>query len=428
SDPAAMLLARGENPHPVQLTRPPVAPLSAMARLGRRIFFDSSLSAAGRLSCASCHDPANHYGPPPHTGPVMLGGAHLTRQGLRAVPTLTYLERQPGFSIGPDNAENETAPNPQTVALRVHGPRPEKIAGDPAPSAAALVPQGGLFWDGRVDTLQQQALQPLLNPVEMANASAASVAAKLRRAPYVRRFVPLFGPSILHDPRLLLSEAMFAVARYQIEDPSFHPYSSKYDAWLEGKARLTPAEMRGYRLFNDAKTANCAGCHLDQPRADGTPPRFTDGQFEALGVPRNPALTANRNPHFHDLGLCGPVRQDLRADTQYCGMFLTPTLRNVATRHAFFHNGVFHSLRQVLDFYRFRDTDPARVYPAGADGRPATFNDLPPRYRGNVDVTDPPFDRKPGYQPAFTARDAADIIAFLRTLTDGYKPEHGGRR
>ncbi len=44
---------------------------------------------------------------------------------------------------------------------------------------------------------------------------------------------------------------MFAVARYQIEDPAFHPYNSKYDAWLEGKARLSPAEMRGYILFND---------------------------------------------------------------------------------------------------------------------------------------------------------------------------------
>ena len=89
-------------------------------------------------------------------------------------------------------------------------------------------------------------------------------------------------------PQLLVAEAMFAVARYQIEEPSFHPYTSKFDFWLEGKARLSAAELRGYLLFNDPQKANCAGCHLDQPSPDGLPPLFTDHQFEALGVPRNP--------------------------------------------------------------------------------------------------------------------------------------------
>ena len=112
----------------------------------------------------------------------------------------------------------------------------------------------------------------------------------------------------------------------------------------------------------------------------------------------------------------------MQEQTQYCGMFLTPTLRNVATRHVFFHNGVFHSLREVLDFYNFRDVDPGRVYPRGADGTVEKWNDLPPRYRANVDVSDPPFDRKPGDAPAMTPEDEQDIIAFLQTLTDGYQP------
>lgn len=420
---AQRLLAEGLNPHPIHLVRPPVAPLSAMAQLGKRIFLDKRLSASGRMSCASCHDPANHYGPPPNSGPVMLGGPHLTRQGVRAVPTLTYLDRQPPFSIGPDTEENETGPSAQVMALTAPRTHPKKMATNAAASATAMVPQGGLFWDGRVNTLQQQAIQPLLNPIEMANPSAAAVATKLRHAPYVKRFVQLFGPSILHEPRMLVSEAMFAVARYQIESPSFHPYTSKYDYWLEGKARFTPAEMRGYKLFNDPAKANCAGCHLDQPKPDGTPPRFTDDQFEALGVPRNMALSVNRNPHYDDLGICGPYRHDMRKDTKYCGMFLTPTLRNVATRHAFFHNGVFHSLRQVLDFYAFRDVDPARVYPTGPHGKVEKFNDIPARYRANVDVTDPPFNRKLGQPPAMNAQNRRDIIAFLRTLTDGYKPK-----
>ena len=92
----------GENPHPIHLVRRPVAPFSAMAQLGRQIFYDPSLSSSGKLSCASCHSPDHAYGPP-NDGPVMLGGSTLTRQGARAVPSLTYLDRQPDFSIGPDD-------------------------------------------------------------------------------------------------------------------------------------------------------------------------------------------------------------------------------------------------------------------------------------------------------------------------------------
>src|SRR6185437_4593304 len=96
----------GENPHPIHLIRPPVAPLSGMARLGRDIFFDTSLSSSGKMACSSCHSPEHAYGPP-SDGPVMLGGPALTLPGMRAVPSLTYLERQPDFSIGPDDKEEE---------------------------------------------------------------------------------------------------------------------------------------------------------------------------------------------------------------------------------------------------------------------------------------------------------------------------------
>jgi cytochrome c peroxidase len=112
----------------------------------------------------------------------------------------------------------------------------------------------------------------------------------------------------------------------------------------------------------------------------------------------------------------------MRNEKQFCGMFLTPTLRNVATRHVFFHNGAFHSLREVQDFYDYRDTDPDRVYPRAADGTVARFNDIPPAFRANVDTADPPFDRHPGDQPAMTPADENDIIAFLGTLSDGYQP------
>jgi cytochrome c peroxidase len=173
-----VVLADGANPHPVHLVRQPAARLSAMAQLGRFVFFDRTLSSSGRLSCASCHSPQHAYGPP-NDLPVMTGGASLTRQGVRAVPSLMYLERQPNFSVGPDDAENESAtpaPRAGSTAIAV------KSAQNPAQSAQNLVPQGGLFWDGRVNTLQSQALEPLLNPLEMDGGSVARVAAKLRRA------------------------------------------------------------------------------------------------------------------------------------------------------------------------------------------------------------------------------------------------------
>jgi cytochrome c peroxidase len=413
----------GANPDPVHLVRPRTAPLSAMAQLGQKIFYDASLSSSGARSCASCHSPDHHYGPP-NEGPVVLGGSDLSRQGARAVPSLTYLERQPNFSIGPDKADDDNAQGlAQTAALGWTAPRAKKSAASSGTAAANIVPQGGLFWDGRADTLQDQALFPLLDPREMDGGSVDIVAAKLQHAPYADYFPSLFGASIFAKPRLLVSEAMFAVARYQVEEASFHPYSSKFDAWLEGKTQLSASELRGLELFNDPDNANCAGCHPSSPTRDGLPPLFTDHEYEALGAPRNADLSDNRDGAHYDLGVCGPQRTDLADQTQYCGMFKTPTLRNVATRRAFFHNGVFGSLEQVLDFYNFRDTNPDKVFPRAADGSAAKYDDLPQKYHANVDVSDAPFDRHLGEAPAMTAQDEADIIAFLKTLTDGYQGE-----
>nr|QIG99400.1 c-type cytochrome [Bradyrhizobium sp. 6(2017)] len=411
----------GENPNPVRLVRPPVAPLSAMAKLGRDVFFDTSLSSSGKMACASCHSPDHAYGPP-NDGPVMPGGPALSLPGLRAVPSLTYLQRQPDFSIGPDDRENETVTLAQMADIGQTATRVQKTAQQATQSAANIVPQGGLFWDGRADTLQIQASGPLLDPREMDGGSIEVIAEKLRRAPYATKIAALFGETVLKNANLLVAEATFAIGRYQIEEPSFHPYTSKFDYWLEGKARFNDNEMRGYRLFNDPEKANCAGCHSSRVTRDGFPPLFTDTQYEALAAPRNMVLPDNKDPGYFDLGVCGPVRKDIADQTQYCGMFKTPTLRNTALRRAYFHNGVFTSLRQVMDFYNFRDTNPEKVYPLGADGKVQRYNDIPMKYHANVDVSDPPFDRHLGETPAMTDQDEADIIAFLNTLNDGYKP------
>jgi cytochrome c peroxidase len=411
----------GENVHPITLIRPPIGPLSGVALLGKQIFFDESLSASGRQSCASCHSPEHAYGPANDLS-VQFGGPHMKDAGYRPPPSLAYLYRQAPFSIGPDTSGDDTPVNLADSAASAAGvQRAQKTAGV-APAAPALVPQGGLFWDGRADSLQRQALGPMLNPVEMANRSIDDVAEKIRNAPYSGTFKQLFGTNVFNNSNMLVFEAMFAVGRYEFEDASFHAFTSKYDYWLEGKARLTQAELRGLHLFNDPDKANCAGCHLSKPTKDGLPPLFTDTQYEALGVPRNTTLPMNKDPKFYDLGVCGPFRTDLTAQTQYCGMFLTPTLRNVATRHVFFHNGVYHDMKQVMDFYNLRNTDPGKIYPRDASGKVAQFNDIPVQYQRNVDFQDAPFDRKPGDMPAMTDQDIEDIIAFMNTLTDGYRP------
>jgi cytochrome c peroxidase len=123
------------------------------------------------------------------------------------------------------------------------------------------------------------------------------------------------------------------------------------------------------------------------------------------------------------MGLCGPDRTDLMEHKEYCGSFKTPSLRNVALRKVFFHNGSFDSLEQVLRFYVQRDTAPQKWYPMDKNGKVRKYDDLPPGLASNVNV-DAPFDRQPGQAPALNDAEIADVIAFLHTLTDGYQAAH----
>lgn len=410
----------------------PKKPLSAFAKIGEAMFYDPDLSGDGEMSCASCHSPDDHYGPP-NALPVQFGGPHLDRPGLRTVPTLTYKDRTPAFSVGPEDATSEadeaspmsvaqTGRNQADAAAKQHlgaAAQPKKKVGNTSANAVA---RGGLFWDGRAATLQDQALGPLFAHFEMDNHDVKSLAAHIR-AKYGEKFAQLFGAGVLNNDEMLLDEASFAFARYQIESPAFHSYSSKYDAYLAGTAKLSPAEARGLKLFEDPKKGNCAACHLDKPDANGNPPLFTDFEYEALAVPRNPAIPANKDPKFHDLGICGPLRTDAASrQPDNCGLFKTPTLRNVATRKVFFHNGVYTNLTDVVKFYANRESDPGLIYPKNEDGSVAIYNDLPKQYWGNIDRIDAPFSRKRGDPPLLTDVEIADLVAFLNTLTDGWTP------
>ena len=370
---------------------PPVPThLSARAALGRKIFFDSSLSASGRMSCASCHSPEHAYGPPNGLA-VQRGGADLRQAGTRSVPSLRYLTFTPLFS------------------RHFYTPASED-SDDEGPT-------GGFTRDGAVASLHEQAAVPLLHANEMANPDRETVVAKVQHGEYAQEFAQVFGTNIFSRPDQAFEDIGLALEAFQTEDASFHPYTSKFDAVMSGHDTLTLQEMRGYALFNNPQKGNCAKCHIDTPGPGGRPAAFTDYSFAALGVPRNPEILANRDPGYFDLGLCGPYRQDLAGETGYCGMFKTPTLRNVATRAVFFHNGRFHRLEDVMHFYVERDTYSRKWYPTVA-GVLNEFDDLPPRYRDNIDRTDAPLDRARAGRPALNEAEIHDLIAFLKTLND----------
>ncbi|HWT38962.1 MAG TPA: cytochrome c peroxidase, partial [Paraburkholderia sp.] len=272
----------------------------------------------------------------------------------------------------------------------------------------------------RVNRARDQARMPLTSSFEMGS-SAQKVAAAVKAAPYANQFRDAFGEHVFDSDDTVFKAVLQALEVFQQTPELFYPYTSKYDAYLAGKAQLTKAELHGLQLFNDETKGNCASCHISQRAFDGAPPAFTDFGLIALGVPRNRMLSVNRDPHFYDLGACGPERSDLKGQDEFCGIFRTPTLRNVALRKTFFHNGIYHSLDDVVRFYAQRDTNPEKFYPV-VKGKVQKFDDLPKKYWANLN-TDPPFDRKPGDKPALDESEIGDVVAFLKTLTDGYQPE-----
>lgn len=362
-------------------------PVKQLETLGRQLFHEPALSASGKQSCASCHSPTHAYGPADGK-PAQFGGVDGQQQGSRAVPSLRYLQGVPPFSEHfRDNDGNDS-----------------EDAG----------PTGGLTWDGRAASLHEQASLPLLAANEMANRSPEQVVEQLQASPSAGAFAALFGQDIFHDKQAAFKKLLLALEVFQQNPAEFYPYSSKYDAWLRGQASLSKLELRGLQVFNDPAKGNCASCHLSQRQPDGSFPAFSDFGLIALGVPRNMALAVNRNPGYFDMGLCGPLRQDMQQD-EYCGLFRTPSLRNVASRKVFFHNGVFHDLRQVLEFYASRDSAPAKWY--GHGKKDQRFDDLPRRYHSNINQ-EPPFGGKAGSRAAFNASDIDAMLAFLQTLTD----------
>ncbi len=346
--------------------------VDAMTALGRSLFFAPELSASGSLSCASCHDPARAFTPNNDLS-VQLGGADGRTAGLRAVPSLRYLQNLPPFNEHYQDSDGD---------------------------GSDQGPAGGYTWDGRAQSAHDQARAPLFSPFEMANANPEQLIARITQSRLAPSLRATFGEHALDRTDSALKAILMSLEVFQQSPKEFYPYDSKYDAFLRGQTKLDEREARGLAVFNDPAKGNCASCHPSQIK-DGNFPPFTDFGFVALGAPRNPAIPANADPSHFDLGLCGPLRTDFAGRDEYCGLFRTPTLRNVTLKRRWFHNGVFKSLKEVLHFYSQRG---------------AAFDDLPARAKKNVN-REPPFNSR---RAALTDGEIADLLAFLGTLQDGF--------
>lgn len=361
--------------------------LTAAAALGEKVFFDPSLSASGRMSCATCHAPQSAHATSDSDQVVPPGGVDLTTSGFRNAPSLRYLQRNPAFFFDGEGT-----------------------------------PTGGFNRDGRGASLSEQARRPFIAPQEMANGTTGAVIAKVKAAAYADEFRRVFGGAVFDNPDTAFDRLVFAVGQFEREDPQFAPFDSKYDQFLAGRAQLSDRELQGLALFNNPQKGNCAACHPSGRSTDGSPPLFTDFTYDNVGVPRNAAIPANDDPSYFDLGICGPFRTDLADRLDLCGAFKVPTLRNVAVTAPYFHNGTFKTLRDVVGFYVRRDTNPEEWYPRDAAGTVRKFDDLPVQFHGNVNVTEVPYNRKPGDAPALTPAEVDLVVEFLNTLTDGYQP------
>jgi len=350
---------------------PPAAPVDELqvdkVVVGKLLFFDTNLSKPAGQSCASCHDPETGFADPQDDLPVSRG-AIPSRVGSRNTPTLAYSAFSPAMYFN------------------------DKIG----------IWFGGLFLDGRAATLAAQAGQPLLNRLEMNNPDKQSVVATVKASAYANLFERAFGKGIFDDSEAAFDKMTEALAAYQTS-PEVLRFSSKYDFVLKGQDQFTPAEARGLELFKDKDKSKCTICHDIKPLADGTPALFTDFGYDSVGAPRNPEnpfyqLPPEFNPSgadWADLGL-GRTLQDPKQN----GKFKTPTLRNIARTAPYMHNGVFKTLREVVDFYNTRDVKPTWA-PAEV---PETVNKLE---MGDLKLTEAEVD---------------DLVAFLLTLTDGHVP------
>ncbi len=350
------LLRHSPLPEPPADTTNRVADDARAARLGRALFFDARLSRNGRVSCATCHDPARAFS----------DGQAVSR----------------GLALGARNA----------------------------PGLFNLAYARWFFWDGRADSLWSQALKPFEAPAEMGGTRVAVLRVVRGDAALRRAYEDVFGP--LADPvRGDVASVARAFANVGKAIAAFErgllSRRAPFDVFVEGlregddakQAALSAAALRGAQLF--VGRGNCSVCHAG--------PLFSDGEFHDLGLPllddeaapdpgRQAGLVALAQDEFGAAGVHSDDRdgpraratRHLRPPGDGLGQFKTPSLRNVALSAPYMHRGQFADLEAVFDFYSTHE---------GRRGLPATQERiLVPLH--------------------LSAQERGDLRAFLESLTD----------
>jgi cytochrome c peroxidase len=430
------------------LAAPPApSALTEKEQLGKALFFDNISAPSRSMACSECHDPTAGW-----TGRIaginlhgaVYRGAQRNRFGNRKPPSSAYASFSPVFHY---DATGE-----------------EFI--------------GGNFWDGRAtgerlgSPTAEQALGPFLNPVEQNMPSKQAVCEHVARSKYAGLFERVWGMGSLDcttgEIDLTYDRFGLSIAAYE-GSAEVNPFSSKFDAYwrsciaagnseedcglaTDDKATLDPEmilsemEFEGLIEFGEY----CSACHIShQFGPGGTPPLFTDNRFDNIGVPKNlenPFYRMDRvylddglpiNPDgadWIDLGLGGFLRSRpewAHLADENDGKFRTPTLRNVDLRpgqafpKAYMHNGVFKSLEEVVSFYNTRDVLP-RCEPAASRKDWGTVCWPEPEVDRNLN--DELFEGLPIGNFELDADAEAALVAFLKTLSDGYQAKPGRKR
>ena len=338
-----------------------VTPIDKIA-LGKKIFFDKNLSNPIGQSCASCHNPQTGFSDLNHN--IVSGGAVDGLFGNRNAPNIAYVMFSPTLQYDADGGTYF----------------------------------GGFFLDGRVHTLQEQAKKPFMNPLEMNITHPAMLVSKLQNAAYYDLYLSVYGKESNTDK--IFNNIADAITAFE-KSSELNPFTSKFDYYLKDQATLTAQELRGMELFKDEKKGNCAACHIIDSDENSGKILFTDFTYDNIGVPKNPnnpfySMPNEFNPEGAsaiDLGLGKTVN-----DASHNGKFKVPTLRNVAISAPYTHNGYFNTLEEVMHFYNKRDVESFPIAEI-----PATVNK---DELGNLGLTD---------------LEEKDIVAFMKTLTDGFR-------
>ncbi len=376
--------------------------LTAVQQLGKQIFFDARLSEpVGVQACASCHAPQVGFS---GFSDIPVGGA-AAAQGFKRGFVAGIGEGAPAGAFG--------RRKPPSAAYATFSPNLSYVAAD-------LQFAGGLFWDGRATGARmgmpaaEQAQGPFLADKEQNHPNPEAVLAKLRNnRAYIALWQAAYGtPDINISTAASIQDSYdklgYAIAEYE-GSAEVNQFSSKWDAYKAGRVTLTAQELEGQRLF--LNEGGCRACHNSTGGNKNRPFQagelFTDFTYHNIGLPfnvNNPGGNAAPDPGLGGFLATAANPQWRTMAAQEMGKFKTPTLRNVGKAQRFMHNGALRTLEEVVHFYNTRD-----VFGAGINGTPWGT----PEYI-------PTMDRQHVGSLGLTAPQEAAIVAFLRTLDDGY--------